>query len=53
MGLTLSNSISFTEEVQNFEIGKGITLYTRIISGVNKGKTAIFIHGGGYGGNIN
>jgi len=51
MGLTLSNSIRFTEQVQHYEIGNGVKLYTRIISGVKEGKTAIFIHGGGSGGN--
>ncbi len=51
MGLTVSNSIRLTEKVQHYEIGNGIKLYTRIISGTKEGKTAIFIHGGGSGGN--
>lgn len=32
-------------------IGNNIKLYTRIITGEKEGKTAIFIHGGGSGGN--
>ncbi len=51
MSLTLSNSIRFTEQVQHYEIHNGIKLYTRIISGQSEGKTAIYIHGGGSGGN--
>lgn len=51
MSLKISNSIKFTEEVNHYEICNGIKLYTRIISGKNEGKTAIFIHGGGSGGN--
>ncbi|MDF2590995.1 MAG: Serine aminopeptidase [Clostridia bacterium] len=51
MSLTVSNSIRFTEQVKHYEINNGMELYTRIISGTNEGKTAIFIHGGGSGGN--
>lgn len=51
MSLTVSDSIKFTEQVQHYEIGNGIKLYTRIIAGSKEGKTAIFIHGGGSGGN--
>ena len=49
MSLTISNSIIFNEQVQYYEIGNGIKLYTHIISGKKEGKTAIFIHGGGSG----
>ena len=51
MSLTVSNSIRFTDQVQHYEINKGTKLYTRVISGQNQGKTAIYIHGGGSGGN--
>ena len=51
MGLKVSDSIKFKEEIKHYEIESGIKLYTRIISGRNEGKTAIFIHGGGSGGN--
>ncbi len=51
MSLTVSNEIKYTEQVQHYEINDDIKLYTRIISGTNEGKTAIFIHGGGSGGN--
>ena len=51
MSLTISNSIKFTEEIKHYDIGNGIKLYTRIISGTKEGKTAIYIHGGGSGGN--
>lgn len=51
MSLTVSDSIKFTEQVQHYEIGNGIKLYTCIIAGAKEGKTAIFIHGGGSGGN--
>ncbi len=51
MALTVSNNISITEQVKHYEIANGIKLYTRIISGAKEGKTAVFIHGGGSGGN--
>lgn len=51
MSLTVSDSIKLIEKVQHYEVGNGIKLYTRIIAGVKEGKTAIFIHGGGSGGN--
>lgn len=51
MGLTVSNSMRVTEQVQHYAIDNGIKLYTRIVSGTKEGKTAIFIHGGGSGGN--
>ncbi len=51
MSLSISNSTSFTEQVQHYDIENGTRLYTRIISGPQNGKTAIFIHGGGSGGN--
>lgn len=51
MSLTVSDSIKLTEKVQHYEVGNGIKLYTRIIAGAKEGKTAIFIHGGGSGGN--
>lgn len=51
MSLTVSDTIKLTEKVQHFEVGNDIKLYTRIITGKKDGKTAIFIHGGGSGGN--
>ena len=51
MSLNVLGKMRFTEQVQHYEINNGIKLYTRIITGVEKGKTAIFIHGGGSGGN--
>ncbi len=51
MGLRVSDGIRVTEQLQHYEVGNGIKLYTRIISGEKEGKTAIFIHGGGSGGN--
>lgn len=51
MSLTVSSSLRCTEQVQHYEIHNGIKLYTSIISGENQGKTAIYIHGGGSGGN--
>lgn len=51
MGLTVSESIKLIEQVQHYELGNGVKLYTRVISGEKEGKTAIFIHGGGSGGN--
>ena len=51
MSLMVSNRIKFTEQVQHYEIDNDIKLYTRIISEPQQGKTAIYIHGGGSGGN--
>lgn len=51
MSLPVSTNTKFTEQVQHYEINNNIKLYTRIISGGQEGKTAIFIHGGGSGGN--
>lgn len=51
MSLTISNNSKFTEEIKHYDIGNGTKLYTRIISGAREGKTAIYIHGGGSGGN--
>lgn len=51
MSLVLSNHDQFSELLQHYKIKDGIELYTRIICGPREGKTAIFIHGGGSGGN--
>lgn len=51
MSLTLTNHIEFAEQVQHYEIDNDIKLYTRIVSEPQQGKTAIYIHGGGSGGN--
>jgi len=51
MSLLLSNHVQFSEQLQHYKIKDGIELYTRIISGPREGRTAIFIHGGGSGGN--
>ncbi len=51
MSLTISDNIKFTEQIQHYEISDDIKLYTRIISSKQQGKTAIYIHGGGSGGN--
>jgi len=51
MSLTITNRIQFTEQLDHYEIYKSIKLYTRIISIQQQGKTAIYIHGGGSGGN--
>ncbi|WP_422485685.1 alpha/beta hydrolase [Gudongella sp. DL1XJH-153] len=49
--LNLEKSIYFDESLDHYEIGSGNSLYTRIVSVDKKGKTAIYIHGGGSGGN--
>jgi pimeloyl-ACP methyl ester carboxylesterase len=51
MSLTVTSNFKFTQHMQHYEIDSGIKLYARIISGIEEGKTAIFIHGGGSGGN--
>jgi pimeloyl-ACP methyl ester carboxylesterase len=51
MSLKVSDRINFTEQVQHYEIDNDIKLYTRIVSEPQQGKTAIYIHGGGSGGN--
>lgn len=51
MSLTVSEGIKYTEQVQHYQISSDIKLYCRIISNGQKGKTAIYIHGGGSGGN--
>lgn len=51
MSLTITNRIQFTEQLEHYEIHKNIRLYTRIISSQQQGKTALYIHGGGSGGN--
>ncbi|MBU4541253.1 MAG: alpha/beta hydrolase [Firmicutes bacterium] len=51
MSLTLTNSKKITEQLDYYEIDNSIKLYTRIISTQEPGKTAIYIHGGGSGGN--
>lgn len=51
MSLAVSEHFPFTEQVQHYDIGNGIQLYTHIVTGPNEGKTLLFIHGGGSGGN--
>lgn len=51
MSLSLSNSIQLTEQLRHYKIENGKELYTRIVAGKSEGKTAIYIHGGGSGGN--
>ena len=51
MSLSLSKSTQLTEKLQHYRIENGKELYTRIISSQSEGKTAIYIHGGGSGGN--
>ena len=51
MSLQVSNNTRFIEEVKHYQINNEIKLYTRIVSGEKVGKTAIYIHGGGSGGN--
>lgn len=51
MSLITNNQIQFTEQLNHYEIYQSIKLYTRIISIQQQGKTAIYIHGGGSGGN--
>lgn len=45
------NNIDFKDDVQLYDIDDTKSLYTRIISVSDEGKTAIYIHGGGSGGN--
>lgn len=51
MSLNVSDNIRFSEQLQHYEINSKTKLYTRIISVQQTGKTAIYIHGGGSGGN--
>lgn len=51
MSLTTSNGINLSEQIEFCEINNNIKLYTRIVSKQQQGKTAIYIHGGGSGGN--
>lgn len=51
MSLTVSNDINLSEQIQQYDINNNIKLYTRIVSKQQLGKTAIYIHGGGSGGN--
>lgn len=49
--LNLEESTMYDESLDYYEIGSGNRLYTRVVSADKKGKTAIYIHGGGSGGN--
>ena len=57
MSLALSGSVKFTEQLKYYNIGEDVQLYTRIVTSADGyqsgsvGKTAIYIHGGGSGGN--
>lgn len=51
MSLQITNNIKIREKVQHYQISDEIQLYTRIVSGEKSGKTALYIHGGGSGGN--
>ncbi|PKP21445.1 MAG: hypothetical protein CVU04_01650 [Bacteroidetes bacterium HGW-Bacteroidetes-20] len=51
MSLTVSKDLNLSEHLQHYEINNNIKLYTRIVTKLQQGKTAIYIHGGGSGGN--
>lgn len=51
MSLVISDNVMFTEQLQHWDINNETRLFVRILSGSTAGKTAIFIHGGGSGGN--
>jgi len=57
VSLKLSGSVKFFEELEHYRIAEDVQLYTRTITGIKavskkvEGKTAIYIHGGGSGGN--
>ncbi len=57
MSLKLSGSVKYYEELEHYQIAEDVQLYTRIITGIKgnptggQEKTAIYIHGGGSGGN--
>ncbi|MFO7636013.1 MAG: alpha/beta hydrolase [Clostridia bacterium] len=57
MSLKLSGTMEFIEEVKHYAVSEDVQLYTRIVTGKDEdtkggaGKTAIYIHGGGSGGN--
>lgn len=48
--LTVSQNITFNETVRTFQIGTRF-IHARVVEGKQGGKTAIYIHGGGSGGN--
>jgi len=48
--LTISPNITFNEKVQTFQVGTRF-IHARVVEGNGGGKTAIYIHGGGSGGN--
>lgn len=48
--LTITPKITFNETVQTFQIGTNF-IHARVVDGKQNGKTAIYIHGGGSGGN--
>lgn len=49
--LTISNHLTLNETVQTFQVGPELAIHARVVSGNADGKTAIYIHGGGSGGN--
>jgi len=49
--LNLERNLEYEESLNHNEIGSGNTLYTRVVSVDKPGRTAIYIHGGGSGGN--
>jgi pimeloyl-ACP methyl ester carboxylesterase len=44
-------STNIMEEVRTCEISNGVKLFCKLLHGRNNGKTALYIHGGGSGGN--
>lgn len=51
MNLKLIENMKFTEDIRHFDINETTKIYTRTVTGPNPGKTALYIHGGGSGGN--
>jgi len=49
--LTLSNNIVIDETIKTYKIASGDLIHTRVVESNKNGKTAIYIHGGGSGGN--
>jgi pimeloyl-ACP methyl ester carboxylesterase len=57
VSLKLNGNVKFKEDLKHYEVAEGIQLYTRIVTKEKgsrteaKEKTALYIHGGGSGGN--
>ena len=51
MSLNLTGNMKFNEDIRHFDINETTKIYTRTVVGPNPGKTALYIHGGGSGGN--